>query len=225
MAGEPGEGTSDRGLAAAEGGEGISEAASEIQPPKRKRGRPKIHEGPAYATMRSFIHPERTERCCQDRVIACRAAGVLSSQPDAGTKYRWLMGDRFKWSLLAELGRVLESHGEGDVVSLAGELCGMNPKLPVKQAIAQTRRFRLGTKADGDTVALSNRIVDDEAERTIRTLLAEIEELGAEVAELLAEKARLLGDLAAKIEEAIDLAKENVALRMAGDRQEQGTEG
>jgi len=50
--------------------------------------------------------------------------------------------------------------------------------------------------------------MDDE---DVRTLLAEIEELGAEVAELLAEKARILGELAAKIEEAIDLAKENDA--------------
>lgn len=126
----------------------ISEAASEKPP----RGRPRLMRGEYLQTSRAMWPELGTERALQDRHFALGAINALGGVVDERlTRWPYFFPgrERFRWSLLAELGRLLDSE---TIIEAATVLNAERPN--VKDAVRRLRAFRTGRKPTGDAKAL-----------------------------------------------------------------------
>lgn len=146
-----------------EGGEIISEAASEMQPKRPKRGRPRHHPfwDLAYGNSEA-----KSDHGKANSGYACDAAIALFKHHEAHPEVLELTGykpseyypegeydsSRWKLGILAELGRMIRKYGDGEEVALqlAIDLAHMTPRLTTKQAITWIRNIRLNRSKAGD---------------------------------------------------------------------------
>ena len=131
-------------------GDGNTEAAPE-NPPKRKRGRPRI-TSPGWDSMAPIFFGRKSPRTYRNNSHAQRAIEVLTNTTDPGFAY--LIGETYtRRGILAELGQLSD---DDEIREAAIAIC--EHKLKTKDAITLLRRSRNGKSAPGDTVALAEEI-------------------------------------------------------------------
>jgi hypothetical protein len=149
----------------------VSEAASETQPPaRRKRGRPSLwtaegqasietrnlfgsgrgrnndaHAAIAIELLTSYINDSKSEEVSWGRVswLLQDMAISFNIRDFMAAGCREMVTKSAKMSVLTELGRIASSHGGGEMVRLAFELCDLDPKPSVKRAVRMLRDWRL----------------------------------------------------------------------------------
>jgi hypothetical protein len=149
------------------GREGVLEAASEIQPKRRKRGRTRKH--PFYEWAFGSSEAKSDHRRANSRYASCAASFLfdhrkehpevleLTGFTDMGGSAHFLGGhfDTRKWKLgiRAELGRMMDrySDGEAAALKLAIEFSRIKPRLTTKEAIGWIRNYRLKRQGNAGT--------------------------------------------------------------------------
>lgn len=125
----------------------ISEAAS------KKRGRPRLLEAEYQKNTQQLWGADLTLRTIQSRDYAMRAIQALAGDIDGcRAKYPRLMPktDVFRWTLLAELGRLNDYKAMREFAGHFNE-----SSLSVKEAIACIRAYRTGKRPDPDATQLA----------------------------------------------------------------------
>ena len=131
-------------------GPGNSEAASE-NPPKRKRGRPRIMPRD-WDEKAAHAYGQRHPRTYLKRHYAHLAKVALSKSADQDFSY--LFDETgCKWDLLSELGQL---HDDERIREAAIVICEY--ELKSKEAIPLLRRWRTGKSVPGNTTSLVNEI-------------------------------------------------------------------
>jgi hypothetical protein len=125
----------------------ISKAGSEIPP--RKRGRPPAFPAEWLSILQGLYPDIRSGHGLLNVAYRQDAIRLLKDHPECA----WLCdyaaiqvgkGPRTQWSLLAELGRLLQTHTPASVLKLAKVVCQQRPG--VKDGVARLRRLRTGER-------------------------------------------------------------------------------
>jgi hypothetical protein len=132
-----------------------SEAASE-NPPKPRRGRPRVIDSSFDAAIKVFFDPSTSRRTIIKYLRMGRAARVLNDGPE----FEYLIGNEETgeepwFEIMAELGQIEDDE---TLRELASEICRL--KLKTKDAVPALRRVRLGGAARGNPDALAGEIAE-----------------------------------------------------------------
>ncbi len=165
----------------------ISEAASEIPP--QKRGRPPAFPAEWLSILQGLNPNIRSRHGLLNVAYRQDAIRLLEGHPECGwlCDYAAMQAGKepeTKWSLLTELGRLLQTHTPASVLKLAKVVCQQQPG--VKDGVARLRRLRTGERPDNadQLVNVLTRPLDTYREQhpdvpwqTIRVALAQLQEI------------------------------------------------
>lgn len=131
---------------------GLDDLISEIISENKGRGRPAKHTQKDYEQFARW--PAKTPRGQQNYIFALRAVSVLEKDPE---RFAYLLGQKCRHTVLAELGRI---NPEWRMVSVASDICRM--RMNRAKAIGLCRRMRgKGSPEAGSLAKQIRRTIQD----------------------------------------------------------------